>query len=79
MGALARWIPRIEGASPSVRQPLVIQGEADKTVDWQHNLEVLNARFKQPQILLLPEARHHLANETAEIRARYFAFLDKFF
>ena len=79
VGALARWIPRIEGATPSARQPLVIQGKDDKTVDWQHNLEVLKAKFNQPQALLLPEARHHLANETAEIRARYFAFLDKHF
>ena len=79
VGALARWIPRIENASPSARQPLVVQGQADKTVDWQHNLEVLKTRFNQPRVLLLPEARHHLANETAEIRARYFAFLDKYF
>ena len=79
VGALARWIPRIEGAAPSTRQPLVIQGQDDKTVDWQHNLEVLKAKFNQPQTLLLPEARHHLANETPEIRARYFAFLDRFF
>ena len=79
VGALARWIPRIEGAPPCARQPLVIQGQADKTVDWSHNLEVLKAKFKQPRVLLLPEARHHLANETAEIRERYFAFLDKYF
>ena len=79
VGALSRWIPRIEGAPPCARQPLVIQGQADKTVDWPHNLEVLKAKFKQPQVLLLPEARHHLANETAEIRERYFAFLDKYF
>lgn len=79
VGALARWIPRIEGAAPSARQPLVIQGQDDKTVDWQHNLEVLKAKFNQPQTLLLPEARHHLANETPEIRERYFAFLDKYF
>jgi len=79
VGALSRWISRIEGAPPCARQPLVIQGQADKTVDWPHNLEVLKAKFKQPQVLLLPEARHHLANETAEIRERYFAFLDKYF
>ena len=58
VGALARWIPRIENASPSARQPLVVQGQADKTVDWQHNLEVLKTRFNQPRVLLLPEARH---------------------
>ncbi|WP_409498167.1 alpha/beta hydrolase [Pseudomonas fragi] len=78
VGALARWIPRIENASPSARQPLVVQGQADKTVDWQHNLEVLKTRFNQPRVLLLPEARHHLANETAAIREQYFGFLDKY-
>lgn len=77
VGALARWIPRIESAPACSRRPLVIQGEADKTVDWRHNLEVLKTKFDQPQVLLLPEARHHLANETAEIRERYFAFLDQ--
>ena len=76
---MARWISRIEAAPASARQPLVIQGEADKTVDWEHNLKVLNAKFSQPQVLLLPEARHHLANETVAIREQYFAFLDRFF
>lgn len=79
VGAMARWIPRIEAAAPSARQPLVVQGQADKTVDWDHNLKVLNAKFNQPQVLLLPEARHHLANETVAIRERYFAFLNQFF
>ena len=78
VGALARWIPRIENASPSARQPLLVQGQADKTVDWQHNLEVLKTRFNQPRVLLLPEARHHLANETAAIREQYFGFLDQY-
>ncbi|MGO3552803.1 MAG: alpha/beta hydrolase, partial [Pseudomonas helleri] len=32
-----------------------------------------------PQVLLIPQARHHLANETADIRAQYFAFLDQHF
>lgn len=79
VGAMARWISRIEAAPASARQPLVIQGEADKTVDWEHNLKVLNTKFSQPQVLLLPEARHHLANETVAIREQYFAFLDRFF
>lgn len=79
VGALARWIPRIEAASPSTRCPLVIQGQADKTVDWKHNLEVVKAKFNQPKMLLMPEARHHLANESAQIRDHYFAFLDEHF
>jgi alpha-beta hydrolase superfamily lysophospholipase len=59
----------------SARRPLIVQGEADGTVDWPHNLEVLKAKFAEPQILMLPEARHHLANELPGIRQRYFDFI----
>lgn len=79
VGALARWIKRIEAAPRSSRRPLIVQGQADMTVDWAHNLEVLRSKFDQPQVLMLPEARHHLANETAVLRERYFGFLTKNF
>ncbi|MEG0120622.1 MAG: alpha/beta hydrolase [Pseudomonas sp.] len=77
VGALSRWIKRVEFAKKSPRRPLIIQGQADMTVDWQHNLQVLKLKFDRPQILLLPEARHHLANETADMREEYFEFLSK--
>lgn len=77
VGALARWIPRIEAAPRSPRSPLIIQGEADLTVDWRHNLEVLQDKFAAPELLLLPRARHHLANEATELRAGYLRFLSE--
>lgn len=75
VGALARWIERIERAPASPRSPIIIQGDADMTVDWRHNLAILNAKFSEPQILILDQARHHLVNESPELRARYFEFL----
>jgi len=75
VGALAKWVERIERAPRSRRSPLIVQGESDMTVDWKHNLAVLKDKFDQPQILMLEEARHHLANETPELRARFFEFL----
>jgi len=77
VGALARWISRIESAPRSTRSPMIIQGEADMTVDWSHNLAVLNEKFTQPQILMLHTARHHLANELPELRERYFEFVQQ--
>ena len=77
VGALMAWIKRIEAAPHSMRRPLIVQGEADATVDWPYNLKVLKEKFAEPQILLLPEARHHLANELPDIRQRYFAFIDQ--
>ncbi|MFB4392817.1 MULTISPECIES: alpha/beta hydrolase [unclassified Pseudomonas] len=75
VGALVDWIKRMEAAPHSTRRPLIVQGEADGTVDWRYNLDVLKAKFAEPQVLMLPEARHHLANELPAIRARYFAFI----
>ena len=77
VGALAQWIPFIESSMPSARSPIVIQGEADMTVDWQHNLKVIEQKFSQPRILRVTEARHHLVNEVEAIRRRYFDFLNQ--
>ncbi|POA80044.1 alpha/beta hydrolase [Pseudomonas sp. DP16D-R1] len=77
VGALARWIKRVEAAPASPRRPLIVQGQADMTVDWEHNLEVLRGKFDRPQVLMLPEARHHLANEVPALRGEYFGFLTR--
>ncbi len=77
VGALAQWITYIEQSMPSDRSPIIVQGEADMTVDWQHNLNILTDKFREPRILLLPDARHHLANEQLALRQQYFKFLDE--
>lgn len=75
--ALDAWIPRIEQAQRSAYSPLIIQGQDDSTVDWQHNMTVLADKFAEPQWLYLPGARHHLANEQASTRARYLQWLSE--
>ncbi len=77
VGALAHWIKRLEAAPRSDRQPVIVQGQADMTVDWQHNLQVIRSKFSAPEVLMLPEARHHLANEVPLYRDQYFAFLTR--
>lgn len=75
IGALNRWIRQIERRSPVAFSPLIVQGQQDHTVDWQHNLPILKGLFQAPKIKLLPEARHHLANEIEPIRQTYFEWL----
>lgn len=75
VGALASWVPKIEGAGACSNSPLIIQGDADGTVDWKHNLNVIEDKFRQPQILRIAGARHHLVNEQESIRRRYFNYL----
>jgi alpha-beta hydrolase superfamily lysophospholipase len=79
VGALSRWVPRIERAARRERSVVIVQGDGDMTVDWRHNLEVLRAKFDEVKVLMLEGGRHHLANESREIRERYFAFLTKHF
>jgi alpha-beta hydrolase superfamily lysophospholipase len=77
VGALARWIPRIEAAGHGAQSLLVVQGDADETVDWRYNLKVLGDKFEKIECLLLTGARHHLANESETLRRRYFDFLSE--
>ena len=75
VGALSRWVPHIEAAPRSTRSPLIVQGDADLTVDWRHNLAVLNDKFSQPKLCLLEGGRHQLVNETQALRDCYLDFL----
>ena len=77
VGALSQWVPRIEAAPRSKRSPLIVQGGADMTVDWRHNLKVLRSKFAAPEIFMLETAGHHLANEAPALRQRYLDFLSQ--
>ncbi len=78
VGAMKRWISEFIHL-PAAEQyaPLIIQGQRDETVDWQYNLTVMQDKFPAAEILMLADARHHLVNETAEIRQRYLQWLDQ--
>jgi len=75
--AMVEWMRRFEARPPSDLSPLVLQGSADKTVDWRYNVKVIERLFR-PQIVYLPEARHHLVNESPALRARMFSEIDRF-
>ncbi len=67
--ALRQWLPRFRAAPPSRYSPRILQGDQDGTVDWKHNLPAIRARFRDPEIHMIPGAGHHLANETPKYRA----------
>lgn len=73
--AMMAWRRRFEAYRPTDITPLVVQGHADRTVDWRYNVKVIQRLF-QPRIFFVPEARHHLVNESPEIRARIFQAID---
>ncbi len=77
VSAMVRWKNRFERypARPDLT-PNVVLGHADRTIDWQHTLRVLRRRYS-PEILEIDEARHHLVNESEDIRARMWGWLDE--
>ncbi len=77
VAAMIDWKRRFEARAPSCRPVAVIQGGRDGTVDAAYNLQALRRRYAV-ELLAIPEARHHLVNETEAIRSRMWRFLDRF-
>ncbi|MFE8072290.1 alpha/beta hydrolase [Marinobacteraceae bacterium S3BR75-40.1] len=75
VGALKRWIRRIERITPIHYTVTVIQGEKDGTVDWRHNLRVIENKFARTRIHRLPEGHHHLVNESSPLLDKIFAII----
>ncbi len=76
--ALSRWIPAIEAADPVSANCLILQGEEDRTVDWQNNLCTLLEKFPNAEVCRYPGARHHLVNESEIYRLQWMAGLRSF-
>jgi alpha-beta hydrolase superfamily lysophospholipase len=72
--AMVEWMKRFESHPELPFEPLVVQGHADETVDWQHNMGVLHQKTR-PTVLEIPAARHHLVNESDLIRQQMFEWL----
>jgi len=66
--ALKNWIPSVEMSDPLSCRMLILQGEEDKTVDWRFNTQLLRQKFPQAQLCFFPQGRHHMVNESDEIR-----------
>jgi len=73
--AMLAWKRRFESHRPTDIAPLVVQGHADRTVDWRYNVKVISRLF-EPAVFYIPEARHHLVNESPAVRAQIFEAID---
>lgn len=77
IAALKRWVQDIESRQSGNKGMLIIQGDADQTVEWRHNIEVIKRLFGQVSICLIEGGKHHLVNESATTRAKMFAAIDR--
>lgn len=66
--ALGQWNRQFADRQPSSRPLLVLQGRRDSTVDWRHNLALLQRLFPAAETRVLADARHQLLNESPSLR-----------
>lgn len=75
VGALRRWLRELPRRDLGVGAALVIQGDADATVDWRYNVAFVSALFPGSRVEYLPGAGHQLANESESYRRTYLALV----
>lgn len=74
--AMVDWFTVFEQYPVSARAPKIIQGHEDRTISWRHSVGILGRRYPDASWLQIPEASHHLANESEAIRNKIFSWLD---
>lgn len=70
--AMMDFQKRFAVAAKSDLELNIIQGDEDKTVDWKFNLQRLQIKFPNSNSKIVREGRHHLVNESLEIRQMVF-------
>jgi len=75
VSALEQWIPDVENRQQSDLAVSVIQGTDDQTVDWRHNVTVLQHLFSELHLYKIEEGRHHLVGESLQFREKVFTHL----
>jgi alpha-beta hydrolase superfamily lysophospholipase len=78
VGALQRWLKEFLKRPGRSLPLLVIQGDADGTVDWKYNLRQIERLFPNAKFHTIAGAGHHLVNESASIRSNYLALVDAY-
>jgi len=71
VGALSRWLGDLQQRDLGVGPALIIQGDADTTVDWRYNIGFICSLFPDSVVAYLSGAGHQLANESADYRRDY--------
>ena len=78
VGALRRWLAELPLQDLGVGPALLVQGDADTTVDWRYNLPRYGKLFPGLRIELVHGAGHQLANESRSLRERYLKVVDRY-
>ncbi len=76
--ALSNWNKVINKAESVDKKVVVIQGNADTTVDWKYNIQFIENKFSQSQVFMIDDGGHQLLNESCEIKKQVFEVIGDF-
>ncbi|MDA9091094.1 alpha/beta hydrolase [Porticoccaceae bacterium] len=76
VGALKKWIKEFRKSEGSNLKINLIQGDADKTLDWETNLVKFKEKFPALKVHIIKSGNHHLVNEIKSLREEIFAALE---
>jgi len=63
VGAMKKWIHAFDHYDDSVIETLIVQGDADETVDWRKNVPRIRTKFQNSRVEIINGAMHHLVKE----------------
>lgn len=78
VGAMKQWVNAFSGFVPLSRPVLLVQGNADSTVDWRFNIPLIQDKLPCHQLHVIEGARHQLVNESMHYRQQLFEVVDDY-
>lgn len=72
LGDVYRWHDKLVRSEPWDQSFLIIQGDSDKIVDWEYNVNYLENYTKVSSLIMIERAKHQLFNEKPAIRKAVF-------
>jgi alpha-beta hydrolase superfamily lysophospholipase len=76
IAALRQWLRFLQPRDLGVGPALIIQGDADATVDWRYNVGFVQQLFPGSEVRYLCGAGHQLANESESYLCEYLAAVE---
>jgi alpha-beta hydrolase superfamily lysophospholipase len=77
IAALRQWLRHLQPRDLGVGPALIIQGDADATVDWRYNVDFVQQLFPGSEVHYLSGAGHQLANEAQAYRRDYLPAVER--
>ena len=72
LAAMKQWIEQFDTYPNAAIKTLIIQGDADTTVDWEINIPRIKRKLPHNKVIMVAGAQHHLVNEADHWRHTVF-------